>query len=252
MKRIYLVFAVAALLVTGHCGVATAQVAIGSETVTAGAVLDLTNSDQLGLLLPKVNYPASSQFPHPLEVEGMVVYYQSDKKIYTYTGTAWVSGASSIDLSTYATTNQVTGAIADAANTKVDKTFTINDLALTGTGITLNAGAIGALGENDTAESAQKLSASKAFSITGDVLTTVPKTFDGTQAVTLNTELATISVSKPSGTLSPPAGTSFPVIQSLSTDNKGRVTGFTTTEINLPPETGSLINGSYVQGADGH
>ncbi|MDR0833136.1 MAG: fibrobacter succinogenes major paralogous domain-containing protein [Candidatus Symbiothrix sp.] len=87
--------AVACVLVTGNCSLATAQVAIGGDgTVTPGALLDLSQAtDAGGLLLPQI--VSADTATAVLRKPGMLVYNKTDGKIYAYNGSAWSAGGGS-------------------------------------------------------------------------------------------------------------------------------------------------------------
>ncbi|MDR0834753.1 MAG: hypothetical protein LBN93_11355 [Candidatus Symbiothrix sp.] len=87
--------AIACVLVTGNCSLATAQVAIGGDgTVTPGALLDLSQAtDAGGLLLPQI--VSADTLTAVLRKPGMLVYNKTDGKIYAYNGSAWSAGGSS-------------------------------------------------------------------------------------------------------------------------------------------------------------
>lgn len=87
---------------------------------------------------------------------------------------------------------------------------------------------------SDTADKAVRLATAQDFSLTGDVTATaIP--FDGTGAVTLSTELETITQNNPAPTaVAPGAGGEFTVIDGITVDSKGRITGYSTKTVTLP------------------
>jgi hypothetical protein len=77
-----------------------AQVNIGSEDPpTPGAILDLSQATDLGLLLPRVSsLPAAGS---DLNKAGMMIFNSSDNRVDTHNGSAWIKGVVSGDLSDY-------------------------------------------------------------------------------------------------------------------------------------------------------
>jgi hypothetical protein len=119
-------------LLIGNCSLAMAQVAIGSESVTEGALLDLSQGSG-GLLLPRVQIDTISA-GSPLLKPGMLVYNTGDNTVYTYTGsgdetggeivTAWAKGgastASEIGLSNVDDTSDMDKPVSKATQDSLD------------------------------------------------------------------------------------------------------------------------------------
>jgi hypothetical protein len=120
MKKMILLMLLFCLGITASMN---AQVKIGEGDLAPGAVLDLTNTENLGLLLPQVSALPESGVLCKL---GMMVFYNN--RVYTYNGSAWLAGAAVTDVST---------AIASNAETKFILTTnlkTVNGESLIGTG----------------------------------------------------------------------------------------------------------------------
>jgi hypothetical protein len=111
-----------------------AQVKIGGTGGDPGVVLDLTNPDNLGLLLPAVSVrPASGALCRM----GMMIYDSAERRVYTYNGSAWIAGVTVTEVSTTITNDLVASATLK----------TVAGQSLLGTGNAVIAGAKGATGD---------------------------------------------------------------------------------------------------------
>ncbi|MDR0833534.1 MAG: fibrobacter succinogenes major paralogous domain-containing protein [Candidatus Symbiothrix sp.] len=121
MIRMNLLLLVAGLLVVCGWSSVHAQVAIGGDgTVTAGAVLDLSQTgvadgDKGGLLLPSV-----ASLPTENLVPGMQFFLTSDNTVYTYTGDeTWSAGGATANALIYKGTASTYSQLTDSVQNPV-------------------------------------------------------------------------------------------------------------------------------------
>jgi hypothetical protein len=95
-----------------------AQVNIGSDDPpTAGAILDLGQAGNLGLLLPQVSsLPAAGS---DMEKVGMMIFNTSAGRVYMYNGSDWIAGVVSDDLADYVTITLLNTALDAKQNTLI-------------------------------------------------------------------------------------------------------------------------------------
>jgi hypothetical protein len=91
----------------------------------------------------------------------------------------------------------------------------------------------GKLGKTENAATATKLAASKTIATNGDVTGTATA-FDGSANISIPTTLASVTQTNTTSVASPAAGGTVTMIDAVTTDSKGRVTGANTKTITLP------------------
>lgn len=97
---------------------------------------------------------------------------------------------------------------------------------------------------NGNAATATKLKNARSFNVSGDVSGTT-QSFDGSADVTIPTTLRSVERTNTTTTANPSFGGTFTVIDSLTTDSKGRVTGVRTKTVTVPDTNPTTVSKNF-------